>query len=431
MKVTKDKVENSQAFLTIEMEPDEVAVALTESYKRLVKKTSVQGFRKGKAPRDILERYIGKESLLENALNQMIPEVYEKAIKEQEVEAIAQPNIEITQTDPVVFKITVPVKPTVELGDYRNIQITQDPAEFKEDDVDATIEQLRHQYATWEPVERSVDFGDLVVFDIESNVGGETFVNQQGAQYQVLCDSPFPVPGFAEQLSGIKRDEEKEFNLQIPSDYSQSDFAGKEASFKVKVAEIKQECLPELNDEFARQVNPDFKTLDVLREQVSTNLKLRAEERARVDFEERIVEAVVEPSHVEFPPILVKMEIDQLLREQSRHWQGGDKGLEEYLSSINKTEEELRGELEPIATKMVTRTLVLDKITEERKIEVSEDEIKDEIEKMLQGAPQNEEEMRKLMDTPQARASVRQFLIKRKTMKYLTDIAKGSLEEPN
>ncbi len=188
MKVTNEKTENSQAFLTIEMEPDEVEESLEKSYYRLAKKTSIPGFRKGKAPRAILERYIGKESLLEDALNSLLPEAYEKAIEEQNIEAFAQPHIEIAQTDPVIFKVTVPLTPAIKLGDYHHIQVTPEPVESTEDDVSTTIEQLRHQQATWEPAERPVDFNDLVVLDIESNIKDKPWVNQKGEQDQVLHD---------------------------------------------------------------------------------------------------------------------------------------------------------------------------------------------------------------------------------------------------
>jgi len=428
VKVTREKEENSQVFLTVEMEPAEVEESLEKSYSRLVKKANIPGFRKGKAPRAILEQYIGKESLLDDALNHLLPQAYEKAIKEQEIEAIARPHIEVTQTDPVVFKATVPLKPAVSLGDCHHLQVKPEPVTVAKDDVNAAIEQLRHQHATWEPVERPVDFGDLVVFDIESSIKDEPFINQQGAQYQVIRDLPFPVPGFAEQLSGMKRDEEKEFKLQFPSDHPQSDLAGKEASFKVKVAEIKQEILPELNAKFAKQINPDFKTLNSLRKQVSTSLKARAEERAKIDFEERVIEAAVDLSQVEFPSILVEMEVDHLVEEQSRRWQGS-KGLDEYLSSINKTEKELREELHPLATKRVTRSLVLGKVAEEEKIEVSDSEIHAEIETMTKDAADNKDELQKFLNTPQAHESINQFLITRKTIQRLVDVAKSPQEE--
>jgi len=427
VKVTNEKTENSQAFLTIEMEPAEVEESLEASYHRLVKKTEVPGFRKGKAPRAILERYLGKENLLEDALNNLLPKAYENAIKEQKIEAIAQPHIEIAQTDPVVFKVVVSLSPTIELGDYRSIKVKPDPVKLTKDDVSTAIEQLRHQQATWEPVDRPVDFGDLVVLDIDSNIDDKPFINQKGVQYQVLRDVLLPAPGFAEKLSGMKKDEEKEFKLQFPSDYPRSELAGKEPWFKVKVTEIKQERLPELNDEFASGISPDFKTLASLREQVSTNLRLRAEEQARIDFEERVIEAVVDLSQVEFPPILVEAEIDRLLSQQMRQWQMDDKGLEEYLRSIKKTEEELREELHPLATRRVTQSLVLGRITDEAKIEVSDAEINAEIENMTKSVDEKKKDkLREFLDAPQARESIKRTLITRKTIQRLAEIAKGS-----
>ncbi len=427
MKVTKEKIENSQVFLTIEMEPAEVEDALEKSYNRLVKKTNIPGFRKGKAPRAVVERNLGKESFLQEALNHLIPQACEKAIEEQEIDALAQPHIEVTQTDPVVFKATVPVRPSVKLGDYHSIQVTPEPVELNEDDVDVVMEQLRHQQATWEPVERPVEFDDLVVLDIESNIEGKPFINQKGIQYQVHRDSTSPVPGFAEQLPEMKRGEDKEFKLQIPSDYPRSELAGKEPWFKVRVVEIKQEKLLELNDEFAKQINPDLETLESLRESISDNLRLRAEEKAGADFEERVVDAVVDLAQVEFPPILVEMEVDRMVNEQSRRLQMGRQGLEEYLSRLNKTEVELREELQPLATKRITRSLVLEKVAEAEKVEASDSEIDTEIEGMIKNAVESKDELQKALSTPQSRESIKQLLINRKTLQCLVEIAKGKV----
>ncbi len=429
MKVTRDKTENSQVFLTIEMEPAEVEESLGKSYSRLVKKTNIPGFRKGKAPRAILERYIGKESLLQDTLNYLLPQAYEQAIKEQEIDAFAQPHIEVTQTDPLVFKATVPVPPTVELGDYQHIKVTPEPVELTEDDVNGAVERLRHQQAIWEPVERPVDFDDLVVLDIESNIGGEPFINQKGVEYWVRRDAPFPVPGFAEQLPGMKRSEDSEFKLQIPSDYPKSELAGKEPWFKVTVTEIKQERLPELNDELARQINPEFATLDILRERVSTELRQQVEEKANIDFEESVIQAAVDLAQVEFPPFLVEMEVDQLVNERSRRLQMGGHGLEEYLSSINQTEAELREELKPPATKRVTQSLVLGKIAEQEKVKVSDSEIDAEIEGMVKNAAEKKDTLQKYLNSPSSRKSIKRLLITRKTIQRLVEIAKGLATE--
>ncbi len=426
MKVTREKIEDCQAFLTIEMEPAEVEESLEKSYSRLVKKTNVPGFRKGKAPRAMLERHIGKESLFEEALNHLLPEAYEKAIKEVEIEAFARPSIEVAQTDPLVFKATVPLPPTIKLGDYHQVKVTPEPVEVTEDNISAVIEQLRHQHATWEPVERPLGLNDLVVLDIESDIEGKPFINRKGIQYQVLRDQSFPAPGFAEQLVGMKGGEEKEFKLQFPADYPREELAGKEVSFKVRVSEIKQERLPELNGEFAKEIASDIETLDSLQERVSSNLKLRAEEKARVDFEEQIIEAVVDLSQAEFPPVLVEMEIDRFLNQRSQRFQRGGNDLEEYLRMINKTEEELREELQPQATRSVTRSLVLGKIAEEEGIAVGDSEIDAEIENLTRSATEDKDKLKEFLNTPQSRESIKRLLISRKTIQRLVEIAKGS-----
>ena len=319
----------------------------------------------------------------------------------------------------------MPLAPTIKLGDYHCIQVAPEPVELSEDNVSATIEQLRHQHATWEPAERPVDFNDLVVLDVESNIEDKPFVNQKGAQYQVIRELPLPAPGFAEQLVGMTRDEEKEFKLQVPAGYPKNELAGKEPSFKVRVTEIKQEKLPELNDEFAQEINPDFKSLDLLQEKVSTNLRLRAEEKARMDFEQRVIEAVVDVTEIEFPQILVEMETDRLINQQLRRWQVGS--LEEYLSRVNKTEEELRKELNPLATKRVTQSLTLSRIAEEEKFEASDSEINTEIENMAKDTGEDKkDELNEYLNTPQVRRSIEQVLITRKTVQRLVEIAKGS-----
>ena len=427
MKVTSKKIENSQAFLTIEMEPAEVEESLDRSYHRLVKKTKIPGFRKGKAPRAVLERHIGKESLLEDALGSLLPKACADAIKEQNIEAFVQPVIEITQTDPVVFKAMVPLPPTVGLGDYHRIRIKPQPVKLKKGDANVIIEQLRHQRATWEPVERPVEIKDLVVLDVDSSLGDKPFISERGALYQVLGDTTFPAPGFAQALLGMKRDEEKEFKLRLSEAYPNSEQAGKEASFKVKVIEVKKERLPELNDDFAKGLGPDIETIDKLRQRVFGDLRQGAEEKARIDFEERVVDAVVKKSGVEFPPILVDTEVDRMVNQQLGRWRMTAKSPEEYYDRLNKTPvEELRKEYRPIATQRVTTSLVLGKIAQAEKIEVSEAEIDAEIERMTENAGEKKDEQQKFLNTLQAREQVKQMLTTRKTIQRLVAIAEGS-----
>ncbi len=425
MKVTREKEENRQVWLNIEIEPAEMQTELDLAYHRLAQRAEVPGFRKGKAPREVLERHIGKDRLLEDALSKLLPRAYENAIKEQELEPVTNPDIEITQTDPVIFKATVSLRPVVELGDYTALKLNPEPPEAIDDEFNNTLEQLRRQHGSWEPAERAAGFDDLVTIDVDSQVEDKPFIKQEGVQYQMLKNQTAPAPGFAEQLEGMKGGEEKEFKLPLPADYAQVELAGKEASFKIKINEVKQLKLPELDDEFASAVNPEFKTFDGLRERISSNLKIMAEDRAMRKFEERVVDAAVDLSQVDFPPVLVEMEIDRTLEQQARQLQASNMAMEEYLSRIGKTGEELREELRPAATKQVIRSLVLGRITEVEKVEVSQSDIETELDRMIQGAGDKKDEAKKQLDNPQVRSSMEQILATRKTVQRLVEIAGG------
>ncbi len=429
MKVTREKEEDRQVFLRIELEPPQVDQALDQAYRRLVKKASIPGFRQGKAPREVLERYIGKDGLLEDAIDNLLPEVYEQALKEEKIEAIANPQIEVVQREPVIFTAVVPLEPTVELGKYRGIKLKPEKAEVTGEEVDAVIEQIRRQNGTWEPAERPVVFEDMVTMDVESLVEDKPFINQQGAQYQVKQDQPLPTPDFADQLIGMKVGEEKEFKLKLPQDYSQPELAGKEAGFKVKVNEVKQQQLPKLDKEFARLVSPDLKTMAALRKRLTNNLTIQAEQKAGEAFEEKVIDAVVDASKVEFPPVLADSELERLIEQQARWMQESGLKLEEYLSRINKTGDELREEMRPVAAKRVTRSLVLGKVAEAEKIEVTDDEITAELEKLAQGSD-NKAEMKERISLPQVRGSMEQMLATQKTVQRLVEIARGSKNAP-
>ncbi len=277
MKVTREKIENRQAYLTIEMEPAEMETAMQGSYRSLSQKANIPGFRKGKAPRNVVETYLGKPRLVEEAIDHMLPQAYEQALKDDNITPFAQPELEITQADPLIFKAVVPLEPTVELGDYRSIRATTEPVDIKEESIAAVLEDLRHQHATWEPVDRALDYNDMAIMDINGEVADTPVVRKAASQYQVLKDYIYPAPGFPAQVVGMKKEEEKEFKLTYPEDYPSKELAGKEASFKVKLHEIKEEKLPELNDDFAGQVAVEYKTVGALREEVAKNLKLSAE----------------------------------------------------------------------------------------------------------------------------------------------------------
>ncbi|MBM3172257.1 MAG: trigger factor [Chloroflexi bacterium] len=424
MKVSSEPMENSQVALRVEMEKLEVEKYLEKAYLSIARRVTVPGFRKGKAPKSVMERHVGKETILQEALEQMISKAYEEALGSQNIEAIDRPEIELLQTEPVVFKAIVPIKPTVKLGNYKKTKIKPKPVEVNEKDVEATIEQLRRQHATLVPVERSVQFGDLVTIDVEGKREGEPFPIGKGVVYEVNKDSRLPLPGFAENLVGLDKDKDKSFVLCYPADHEIAELAGKEYEFKVLVAEIKEKQLPEANDDFAKGLGLD--DLASLREQILNGLKQGADEKARLELEQKATDALVESSKVEYPPILVERAIDRLLSEEAENFRDGFEGLERYLASLNKSMETHRGELKPIAEKRVVRTLVLEKVAEEEAIEVEEVEVDAEIDKMSQGSGEQAENMKKVFNLPQARDSIKRFLKSKKAVECLVKIATNS-----
>jgi trigger factor len=426
LKVTKEKIEKSQAFLTIEIDSAEVEASLQKAYERLVKKANVPGFRKGKAPRPVLERHIGKDRLFENALDELIPDAYEKALKEQEIEAFAQPQIEVTQAEPLIFKAIVPLKPNVKLGDYRNIKVeTEVAGEVTEAQVDAVIDNMRHENSNWESIElRSADYGDLVVIDLEGKLGDKPFAEQKNVPYQLKQENPVPVPGFAAQINGMKKGESKEFTLPIPADYPVPDLVGKEAVFKVQVRDVSQEVLPELNDEFASHVNNKYRTLDELRQSIVKDLSKSVEQRATQKLEDKVLDMVVGHSELEYPSVLVESEVNRIINQR---FPRGREEMEAYLKRINKTAEAFHAGLHPFAEIQVKNGLVLGKIAQEEKIEASDDEIDGEIKTVMSTVEEAAQEGAfEILNAPENRATIKNRIVTQKTIKLLVDIVKAN-----
>jgi trigger factor len=427
VKVTLDKTENRQAYLTVEMEQAEVEEGLKKAYNRLVQKYAVPGFRKGKAPRPILEQYLGKGALLDDAVEHMAPEAFDKAAEEQKIKAIARPNIELEKIDPVVYKMVVPLEPTVKLGDYKAVKVTQKSVELKEEDVTNAIEQLRHQHAVWEPADKAVEAADMINLDIESNVGEQPYINQKDAQYQVVKDADFPIKGFSEELIGLKKGETKEFKLSFSADYGRVELAGKEVAFKVSIKEIKIEKLPELNDDFAKKVNAEYTTLEVLKSKLKEGMQKNAEEAAKKEFEQSVMDEVVKISEVEYPPVMEAEEIEALVSQQMRRWQTDEKGMEEYLKSIQKTAEQFREDIKPVAIRSIKQSLVLTEIARAEGIKVEKDDLKGEIEGMVKDIEgERKQKLVELLSHPQNQVNIASQIATRKTVAKLTEIMNSS-----
>ena len=424
MKVSTENLENCQTALTIEAEASELDKSLDEAYHHLVNEVSIPGFRKGKAPRDILVQHIGKQSLLDEALEHLIPQLYKQAIESQEIEPIARPEVEIIKTEPVVFKATVSLKPEVKLGDYHGIKLEPGPAvKIAKKEVTAAVEEVWERQGAWVPVDRSVELGDLVTMDIEANVEEKPWLNHKGILYEVDKDSSSPVPGFASHLQGTEKNKENDFNLTIPDDYPIKEMCGKESTFKVTVTEIKEKQLPELDDELARSAGCD--NLADMKKKLAADLRAKAEARNRSELRQKALDALVEISEVNYPPILEDEEITGLLRDEAQRL--GFRELGDYLQRSGKTEEELKQELRPIAKKRLTQGLVLGKLAEEEKIEISSSEVDNKVDEITNDA-EDKENARQFLSLPQVRQSIEQSLLTQKTLDRLLQIAIGNAE---
>jgi len=425
MKLLTEKIENSQAILQMEVEAEELDVSMEEAYRRLLPRVSIPGFRKGRAPRSLVEQHVGKGTLLQEALAQLIPHALDKMLKSRSLEAITEPEIKVIQTDPVTVEAVVSLYPTVKLGDYKGIRLEPEPVEFGGDNIEAVMNQAREQQGSRVPVERPVQYGDLLTVSIEGTTEGKTFLKHKDISYEVIKDSPVPLPGFAERLVSMEKNKEQSFRLSFPPDHEVKELAGKEFSFKVNISEIKERKLPELNDEFAKSLGHE--NLDSMREHVRAQLKVRTEELSRRRFEHKMIEAVAQLCEVNYPPILVEREIDRLLDEEASNFKDGIKGLEAYLKNVSKTPAEHREELRPIAIRRLVEALVLDKIAKEEKLEVSTGEIEEEISKLTKEAGSQGEELQKVLASPQVRHSIEHHLLNRKTIDRLVDIAEGKV----
>jgi trigger factor len=422
MKVTAENLENCRIALNIEAEASELDKALDEAYHHLVREVSVPGFRKGKAPRAILEQHIGKRSLLEEAYEHLVPQLYKQAIESQDLKPIAEPELEITQTEPLIFKAIVSLKPEVRLGDYHGMRLDAGPqVEVGDQEVAAAMEEVRKAQGAWVPADRPAQLGDLVTMNVQADVEGKPWLDHKDILYEMDKDSRSPVPGFASCLQGTEKNKEKTFDLTTPDDYPIKEMRGKQGNFRVTVTEIKEKQLPELNDELAKSAGHDG--LDDMKEKVGADLRAKAETRNRLELNQKALDALVEMSQVNYPPILEDEEIDGLLRSEAQRL--GFKEVSDYLKRAGKTKEEIRQELRPIAKKRLVQGLVLGKLAEEEKIEISASEVDNKIEEIANDSG-DKEKARQVFSLPQFRQSIEQSLRTQKTMDRLLQIAVGN-----
>jgi trigger factor len=421
VKVSAERIPQSQVVLEIEVEPERVEKAVDAAYQRLASRTNVPGFRKGKAPRAMIERYLGRDTLLQEALDRLVPEVYREAVEGQEIDPVELPQVEMVSTEPLIMKATVPVRPTVELGDYQGMWIPRDPVAVLPEQVDEAIEQLRHRYANLQPVDRPSKWGDVLTASVAISADSRTLLDQKNAQFQLREDATVFLPGLAEKLVGREKGKEEEIEISLPEDFGDPALAGKPCRCRVLVHEIKEEELLPLDDGFARQVGEGFPTLEKLRERLAADIREAEEQSSLESYRSQIITALEESAQVDYPPILVEREIDRLLREQLGP-PGDAGGLERFLRRVGKTEEQLREELRPTAEQRLRRSLLLSKVAEVENIEIGDSEVDEEIERMTSSAGPRAEEVRRLFDNPDGRDAIRGSLFTRKTWDRLVSI---------
>ena len=306
----------SQVVLSIEVEPPELEEHLERVYRRAVQRVNIPGFRRGKAPRSVVERELGRDAMVEDALETLLPQITSKAIQEQELDVISLPKVRVTEYDPLTIEATVPVRPTVELGDYYSYRLEQEDVEVTPESVDELVESMRQEAGTWEPVDRPVALDDLVTLEVRGLVDDEAVIQEERVDFLVTADSTAPMPGFAERLVGLNREDEQEFSLPFADDHPQQDWAAKECAFTLTVHEVKERNLPDLDDEFAKSLNIEVDSVPALRDKLNEDMLRRNRLVADQKYQEQAIQTLMEGAQVEVPPLLIDHEVEHMISEQ-------------------------------------------------------------------------------------------------------------------
>jgi trigger factor len=385
MKVNLEKIEKNIVALQIEVEEAKFDEAVNKAYKKVAQKVNIPGFRKGKAPRSLVERHVGKEYLREEALDLIIPDAYFEAVKEAGIEPIDKPNVEMVDNEdgkPLVFKATVQVKPEVELGEYIGLEVERHFDEPGEEEVNSELEKLRNRHAQLVNLEEGqAELKDNVIIDFEGFADGVAFPGGTGTDYSLELGSNTFIPGFEEQLVGVKVGDTKEVNVTFPENYHAPELAGKEAMFKVTVKAIKRKELADLDDEFAKDVS-EFETLEELKNDILNRLKVAAEEQAKNKLKDELVDKAVDVSKVEIPEIMIDQKIDFLLQNFAQRLSMQGLQLEDYLRFNGSDMEAVRADYRPAAEKSVKIDLVLEAIAVKENVEATEEDVEAKVTEM-------------------------------------------------
>ena len=403
MKVTVEKLPDSEAVVEVDFSWDEVEKASEKAYRKLVQKVDVQGFRRGKAPRSLLERRLGKEYIYQEGLDDLMTETYRNALKEHDITPLAQPELDapvFEMGQPYHFSLKVPILTPVELGDYRSLHFEREEATVTSAEVEQELESLRDRQAKWEVVERPAQIGDRVTMDLKLTADDESISDLKDNPFELTTERYGLFTGMDEHIVGMQTGESKTFTTTIPSDYSNEKLAGKEAQYAVTLHKIEVKELPELDDALAIQVsNDEYQTLEDLRKAIGDNLLENKQRRIRDELREQVVNAVIDQSHFALHPVLIQEEAEDMLHQFTHLLEDQHMSLDQYLMLLKKSREEYLKELEPDAEKRVKRQLVLDEVIKKEEISVAPEEVEALFRayaQMGQNLPRTEEQIRAL-----------------------------------
>lgn len=423
-----EKLEGNQGVLTVEVEASEVDTALDQAFKKVVKKVNVPGFRKGKMPRKLFEQRFGVESLYQDALDILLPKAYGDAVEEAGIEPVDRPEVDIEKMEQgsnLVFTAKVIVKPEVKLGEYKGLEVEKTETEVTDEDVQNELTRLQEQQAELVVKEDgAIENGDTVNLDFEGFVDGEAFEGGKAENYSLEIGSGSFIPGFEEQLVGEKAGAEKDVNVTFPEEYHAEELAGKPAVFKVKIHDIKSKQLPELNDEFAKEAEGDAETLEDLKKELRTKLEENKKQEAENQTRETVIEKASENAEIEIPEAMVNTELDRMVQEFGQRLQMQGMNLDLYYQFSGTSEEALREQMKEDAQKRVRTNLVLEAIVETENIEVSEEEIDAELNKMAEMYKMEVEQIKQMLAMQGGNDAVAADLKVRKAIDFLVENSK-------
>ena len=400
MSVKVEKLEKNMAKLTMEVPAEELEKAIQGAYLKQKNRINIPGFRRGKAPRAMIEKMYGAGIFYEDAANALIPEAYSKAVDECGETIVSRPSISIEQLEkgkPFIFTAEVALKPEVVLGDYKGLEVPKSDLEVTEEEIAGELKREQENNSRSIDVDdRAVMDGDKVTLDFEGSVDGEAFEGGKGTDYPLTIGSGAFIPGFEEQLVGAEIGQEKEVNVTFPENYQAKELAGKAAVFKCTVKKIEMKELPELNDDFAKDVS-EFDTLEEYKADIKKNLEEKKADAAKRSREDAAVEKAIENASMEIPDAMLETQVDQMLDDFARRIQAQGLSMEQYMQFTGATQDAMREQMKPQAMKRIQTRLVLEKIAEAENIQISDERLDEEIAKMAEMYKMEADKLKEMM----------------------------------